>query len=73
MRVCILSEVHPGGEEPGHHHQTAQTVQLVTLRHRPDELEVCGGSAEGVQEQGLCAAVVCSTYWKSILNDLWSR
>lgn len=56
MQLCIVyPEVHPGGEEPGHHHQAAQTVQPVTFSHRSDQLEVCGRSAEGVQEQGMLA------------------
>ncbi len=40
----VNAEVHPGGQEPGHHSPPAQTLQPVTFSHRTDQLEVCRGT-----------------------------
>ena len=45
-------EVHPGSQEYGQHHPPAQTVQPLPVSDCPDQLEVCGRSAEGMPQQG---------------------
>ena len=45
-------EVHPGSQEYGQHHPPAQTVQPLPISDCPDQLEVCGRSAEGMPQQG---------------------
>ena len=45
-------EVHPRSQEYGQHHPPAQTVQPFPVSDCPNQLEVCGGSAEGMPQQG---------------------
>lgn len=45
-------EVHPGSQEYGQHHPSAQTVQPLSISHCPDQLEVCRRPAEGMPQQG---------------------
>lgn len=52
---CLIgsTEVHAGGSHPGQEPATTQTVRSVPGRHRADQLEVCGGAAEGVSLEGV--------------------
>ena len=45
-------EVHPGSQEYGQYHPSAQTVQPLSISHCPDQLEVCRRPAEGMSKQG---------------------
>lgn len=46
------SEVHAGGPKLGEEPATAQTVWPVACCHCSDQLEVCGGPAQGVPHEG---------------------
>lgn len=45
-------EVHAGGTQPWKEPSTAQTFWSVSCCHRSDQLEVCGGAAQGVSHEG---------------------
>lgn len=51
-RLIGSPEVHAGGSHPGQEPAATQTVRPVPGRHRADQLEVCGGAAEGVSPKG---------------------